>query len=133
VFDVIVHTKSFSYEDTFTTDLYHLLALFKGTFTKYLQAKLDEKVNINKYIISAYERGETEVILKTFKFINQFVEKQLKVENNEEKTTEEIFKFLVKLSYYEKIKDALDDLNISVKDIEDLVLEDGETLVGSWG
>ncbi len=30
----------------------------------------------------------------------------------------------IAVSYYEKIKNALDDLNISVKDIEDVVLED---------
>ena len=83
-------------------------------------------MNVNKYIIRAYERGKKDPILKTFKFINQFVNKQLEVKNNEEKTTEGMIKFLVKLSHYEKIKDALDDLNISVKDIEDVVLEDDD-------
>jgi hypothetical protein len=48
---------------------------------------------------------------------------------HEEKTTEGLIKFLVKLSYYEKIKDALDDLHISVKDIEDVVLEDDDEII----
>jgi hypothetical protein len=129
VFDVIDDTTPFPYEDTFRTTLYHLLALFKVAFTKYLQSKFDKRINVNKYIINIYEGDEKEVILKTFKFINQFVEKQLEVEDNEEKTTEGMIKFLVKLSYYEKIKDALDDLNIFVKDIEDIVLEDGDEII----
>jgi hypothetical protein len=37
--------------------------------------------------------------------------------------------FLFKLSHYEKIKDALEDLNISVKDIEDMVLEDDDEII----
>jgi hypothetical protein len=129
IFDVIDDTTPFSYEDTFRTDLYHLLALFKVAFTKYLQEKFDKQVNVNKYIIGIYERDEKDSILKTFKFIKQFVNKQLEVKNNEEKTTEGIIKFLVKLSHYEKIKDALEDLNISVKDIEDIVLEEGDEII----
>jgi hypothetical protein len=129
VFDVIYDIAPFPYEDTFKTTLYHLLALFKVAFTKYLQAKFGKKINVNKHIISIYERGEKAIIIQTFKFINQFVEKQLEVENNEQKTTEGIIKFLEKLSYYDNIKDALDDLNISIEDIDNIVLEDGDKII----
>jgi hypothetical protein len=129
LFDVIYGITPVPYEDTFKTRLYHLLALFKVAFTKYLQAKFGKKINVNKHIISIYERGEKAIIIQTFKFINQFVEKQLEVENNEEKTKEGIIKFLLKLSYYENIKDALDDLNISIEDIESIVLEDGDKII----
>ena len=88
----------------------------------------NKRINVNKHIISAYERGEKDIILKAFKFINQFVDTQLEVENNGEKATEEMIKFLVKRSHYEKVKDALEDLNISVKDIEDIVLEGDEII-----
>ena len=88
-----------------------------------------KKINVNKHIIDIYERGKKEIIIKTFKFINQFVEKQLEVENNEEKTTEGLIKFLSKLSCYEKIRDALDDLDINVTDIEDIVLEDDDEII----
>jgi hypothetical protein len=40
-----------------------------------------------------------------------------------------MIKFLVKRSHYEKVKDALEDLNISVKDIEDIVLEEGDEII----
>jgi len=131
IFDVIDNTHSLSYQDTFKTALYHLLALFKVAFTKYSQAKFGSNINVNKYIISIYEKDEKEIIVKTFKFISQFLEKQIEVENNEEKTTEGMIKFLFKLSYYEKIKDALDDLHISVRDIEDIVLEDDDVIIES--
>lgn len=129
VFDVIDDTTNLSYEDTFKTPLYHLLALFKVAFTKYLQAKFGSKINANKYIVNIYEKGEKEVVLKTFKFITRFVTKQFEVENNKEKEIEGMIKFLFKLSHYEKIKDDLEDLNISVKDIEDIVLEDSDEII----
>jgi hypothetical protein len=125
----VIDDTPFVYEDTFKTSLYHILALFKVAFIKYLQSKFNKRINVNKHIISAYERGEKDIILKAFKFINQFVDTQLEVENNGEKTTEEMIKFLVKRSHYEKVKDALEDLNISVKDIEDIVLEEGDEII----
>ena len=131
VFDVIDHGFAdgtyLSYDNGFITPLYHSLALFKVAFTKYLQVKLDKTVNVNKYIIGLYERDEREVIIKTYKFINQFVNKQLEADNTEEE--EKSIKFLSKPSYYEKIKDALEDLNISVEDIENIVLEDGDEII----
>ncbi|GAB4395466.1 MAG: hypothetical protein OHK0053_03560 [Microscillaceae bacterium] len=84
IFDIIDSQTPFSYEQTFKTNLYHLLALFKVAFTKYIIAKKAtyskgknnvRDINVNKQIIEIYEKGQKEVILKTFKFINQFVER----------------------------------------------------------
>ena len=132
IFDIVTGNIIISYEDTFKSTIYHFLALFKIVFTKYLQVKFGNKLNVNKYIISVYNSdnsGEKQLILKTFKFINQFVKAQLEVEDNEEKTTEGLIKFLAKLSHYEKIKDDLDDLDISIQDIEDMVVEIGDKIV----
>jgi hypothetical protein len=129
IFDIIDDSTPFSYEDTFKTNLYHLLALFKVAFTKYLKAKYDDKINVNKQIIKIYEKGEKEIIVKTFKFLNQFVEKQVEVTNNEEKTNERMFKFLFTLSHYQKIYDTLEDTEISTKDIEDIVLKDDDEII----
>ena len=104
--------------------MYHFLALFKIAFTKYLQAKFSDEININKYIIKIFENDDFEIILKTFIFLKNFVENKLEVIDSLEKTNERIFNFLSKLSQYEKIKDDLEDLDILVKDIEDIVLED---------
>jgi hypothetical protein len=129
IFDIIDDSTPFSYEDTFKTNLYHLLALFKVAFTKYLKSKYDDKINVNKQIIKIYEKGEKEIIVKTFKFLNQFVEKQVEVTNNEEKTNERMFKFLFTLSHYQKIYDTLEDTEISTKDIEDIVLKDDDEII----
>lgn len=129
IFDVIDGITPFSYEETFKTNLYHLLALFKVAFTKYLKAKYGEKINVNKHIIRIYEQEEKEVIIKTFKFLNQFVEKQIEIANNEEKITERMFKFLFTLSHYQKIYDTLEDTEVSIKDIEDIVLKDNNDIV----
>lgn len=129
IFNTIDIMTPFSYEDTFKTNLYHLLALFKVAFTKYLTTKYGDKINVNRQIIKIYEQGEKEVIIKTFKFLNQFVEKQIEVADNEEKTTERMFKFLFTLSHYQKIYDALEDTEISVKDIDDIVLKDNDDII----
>ncbi len=129
VFNSIDEITPFSYQDTFKTNIYHLLALFKVAFTKYLRAKYGDKINVNKHIIKIYEKDEKEIIIKTFKFLNQFVEKQVEVVNNEEKTTERMLKFLFTLAHYEKIKDSLEDVEISISDIEGIVLEKDEEIV----
>lgn len=128
IFDA-VNPFSYSYERTFETDLYHSLALFKVAFTKYLKVKYDNSINVNKQVIKIYERGDKDIIIKTFKFLHKFVENQVEVNNNEEKTTEKMLKFLFKPSHYEKVKDVLEDLEISVNDIEDIVLQDNENII----
>ncbi|QSV70036.1 MAG: AIPR family protein [Aphanizomenon flos-aquae KM1D3_PB] len=129
VFDVIYNATPLQYEDTFNCGLYHLLALFKVGFTKYLKAKFDKKINVNKYIIKIYEQDDKKIMIQTFNFIDQFVEQQVGVSDNEEKTTERIFKFLFEPAHYEKIKEALEDLDISVEDIENVIIEDNEQLI----
>lgn len=129
VFDLMCDFHGLSYDVTFKSNLYHLLSLFKVAFTKYLQAKFDHKINVNKYIIKIYEQGDKKNILKTFKFIGQFFKQQIEVSNNEDKTIERMKKFLFEHSHYEKIKEALEDLAISVEDIENVIIEDNEQLI----
>ena len=87
------------------------------------------KINVNKYIIKIYEQGDKKIIIQTFKFLNQFVEKQIEVSDNEEKTIERMFKFLFESAHYEKIKEALEDLDISVEEIENITIKDNEKLI----
>lgn len=131
IFSTIDKTTPFSYEATFKTNLYHLLALFKVAFTKYLVAKYGNKINVNKQIIKIYEQGKTKVILQTFKFIGQFVEKQLEVADDKQKTTERVVKFLFTLSHYQKIYDVLEDTEISTQDIDDIALKDNDDIIES--
>jgi hypothetical protein len=129
VFDVIYDATSLTYLDTFQAGLYHLLALFKVGFTKYLKAKFGDKINVNKHIIKIYEQDNKEIMIKTSNFIGQFVIQQIEVSGNEEKTQERISKFLSEPAHYEKIKEALEDLEISVEDIENITIEDNEQLI----
>ena len=89
-----------NYTHSFKTNIYHYLALFKVAFTKYLRSKYNDKINVNKQIIKLYEKNEKEIIIKTFKFINQFVENQVKVANSEERTNERMFKFLFTWNFF---------------------------------
>jgi hypothetical protein len=88
--------------------------LFKIAFTKYLQAKSRTTININNYIIRIYEKGEIEIILKTFNFLRKFVSDRLEITDNDEKMAENIVKFLLEPFRYEKIKEELENTEISV-------------------
>jgi hypothetical protein len=128
---VIFENKSLSYSDSFQTTFYHLLALFKVAFTKYLKAlkekispkaKVSSKINVNDYIINIYEAGKIEIILKTFKFLEEFVKDRLEITDNNEKTAENIVKFFFEPFRYEQIKEELENMEISVNQIEDIIL-----------
>ena len=116
VFDTIEKTVSFSPK----TNIYRFLAWFNVTFTKYLKNKFNDKINVNKYIIDIYEKGDKEIIIKTSKYIQQFIEKQAS-ENydtiNEKRS---------RIVYYERVKEELEKTVINPEDIENIVLKDKE-------
>jgi hypothetical protein len=122
VSDTIFKNTPFSYGNSFESHFYHLLALFKVAFTKYLQAKFGATINVNNYIIKIYEKGEIDIILKTFEFLDEFVEDRLEITDDNEKTENNIVKFFFEPFRYEKIKEELENMEISVNQIEDLVL-----------
>jgi hypothetical protein len=121
------YEKIFNDETTFENmlcGLYVFDVIYNAT-----PLQFDEKINVNKYIIKIYEQDDEKIMIQTFNFIDQFVEQQVGVSDNEEKTTERIFKFLFEPAHYEKIKEALEDLDISVEDIENVIIEDNEQLI----
>ena len=123
--DTIFKTTSFSYSNSFTSSFYHLLALFKVVLTKYLQKKYKPDVNINNHIIRIYEKREIEIaiILKTFKFVYEFVTDKLVIADNNEEGEGNVVAFFFEPLRYEKIKEELENMEISVNQIEDLVLD----------
>lgn len=129
VFDTVNEVTPFSYQEMFKTNIYHLLALFKVAFTKYLKSKRGDEINVNNYIIEIYEKDKKEIIIKTFKFLQQFVEKQMEVVDNKKKSTEKMIRFLFTLSHYEKVKEELEEETINVEDIENIILNDNEDIV----
>jgi hypothetical protein len=129
IFHAISKNDKLPYSYYLKTSLYHSLALFKVAFTKYLQGKFNNnKINVNAHIISIHKSDNTEVILKTFKFLGEFVESRLEVTDSEEKTAQKVIKFLFTLSHYEKIKEELEELTISVNDIESIELSNDTQL-----
>jgi len=104
-----------------STSLFYLLALAKIAFNKYLQAKWGNAVNVNQQIIRLYEAENQAVFVNIFKFLNQFIAQQTAISDHQAKTT--LPQPLFKPADYEKIKQALEDLAISVQDIEDHSVE----------
>ncbi|TAD85019.1 MAG: abortive phage infection protein [Bacteroidetes bacterium] len=134
VFDTVFKPLNKQYSFSLKTNLYHLLALFKVAFTKYLKVKYGDKINVNKQVIKIYEKGdkgEKETVIKTFKFLSQFVERQVGGLSRAEKTSERMLKFLFTLSHYQKIYDALEEAEISTNDIDDVILKDDDEIIDS--
>ncbi len=126
LFDVLIERMPLSFAETFKTDYFHLLALFKGVFTKYLKDKYNEKINVNLKIIKFFEEGNKEVILKTFIHLRKFIDKQIKVENNDDRTMNNYEKFITQLSYYETIKKLIFDVDIKAEEIDNIVIEEND-------
>ena len=122
--DTIFKTTSLSYSNSFTSSFYHLLALFKVVFTKYLQKKYKPDINVNNHIIRIYEKREIDIviILKTFKFVYEFVIDKLEIADSNREAEGDIVKFFFEPFQYEKIKEELENMEISVNQIEDIIL-----------
>jgi hypothetical protein len=121
-----------SYDVEIRTQSLHISALFKIVFTKYLQAKYDEKINVTNHILKIYENSKKEglgEILKTLLFIDKILGEKFIFPDNDKKTKDVITNFLSKNFNYEKVKEELEKLEISVDDIESIVLEANEKII----
>ncbi len=125
VFDTVSNTTSFSYAEMFETDIYHLLALFNVAFSKYIKNKFNDDIQVNKHIIRIYEKKEKEIILKTFKYVKQFLKEQIEAINSE---ADSMFELLFTFSFYEEIKESLDKIQIKPEDIDSVILTDEDKL-----
>lgn len=126
--ETLIKRTPFDFEDTFSSNLYHLLSLFKIVFTRYCKAKFGEKVNVNLQIQRLYDAGETEIFLKAFKFINEYLEAEFKL-NEEEKSFEKFISFLTSNSQYERIKGQLEETDITIEKIESIEIKQDEDVL----
>lgn len=130
IFDVllnkILHYEFADFNNFSDIHYYHLLALFKVAFTKYIHKKIGSDVNVNIYIIRLYESDEINIILKTFIFVYHFFKNQLG--NFNINTTEKHIKFLTTLSYYERVREDLEDYDFNISEIETIE----KAAIGIW-
>ncbi len=125
LFSVLVKiTELRDFNESLNTPLYHLLALFKVAFTKYIHKKINSKIDVNLHIIKLYENRDVTLITKTFRFLLIFIQKEIGLLNKN--TTEKHLKFLNTLSYYEKVREDLEDLDLDILEIENLEIQDGK-------
>ena len=121
LFDIIFKRTPVDFENSFSTNLYHLLSLFKIIFTKYAKLKYSDKVNINLQIKTLYEEGNIAVVLKAFTFVNDYLINELKL-NQGDNSFDKYIDFLTSVSQYEKVKGQLEDIEITVELIEKVEL-----------
>ena len=62
------------------------------------------------------------IILKTFKFVYEFVIDKLEIADSNGEAEGDIVKFFFEQFQYEKIKEELENMEISVNQIEDIIL-----------
>ncbi len=126
--DIIIKRTPLDYEDTFSSNLYHVLSLFSIVFTKYCKSKYGEKINVNLQIQKLYNSGDTEIILKAFKFIAEYLEKEFNL-NEVEKSFDKFVSFLTSSSQYERIKGELEEIEITSHTIVSVELKDDDDVV----
>ncbi len=129
LFDIIIKRFAYELEDTFSSNLYHVLSLFKLVFTKYCKSKFGESINITLKIQKLYESNDTEIILKTFKFINEFLLQEFN-RNEAEKSFDKFVSLLTSSSQYERVKGKLEEIEINTTTIETIELKEKDEVVG---
>jgi hypothetical protein len=126
--DTIFKRTQIDFEDTFSSNIYHLLSLFKIIFPKYIKNKYSDEINVNLHIQKLYEENKLEIILKTFKFINKFLEKEFKL-NEKDKSFDKFISFMTSTSQYERVKGLLEDVEITLELIESIELKDSDEVI----
>lgn len=120
----IVHNKPvLGFMDTFSTNIYHILSLFKTVFTKYCKLKYSPNINVNLHIQDLYDKNNVEIILKTLNFVSDYIAKEFSTNEVESSVNQEKFSdFMTSASQYERVKGKLEDLEITTDLIEKIEL-----------
>lgn len=103
---------------------YFFIALSTIIWKKYLQIKLGNSINVSDYIIKNIEDTKImDISMKIRYFIIEFVDKRITVNNDKEKTNDNLDKLLLNPSYYERLREELEESHFSAEDIESIVIE----------
>jgi hypothetical protein len=95
------------------------LALTTITISKYLHAKFSTALNITGYIVKQYAENNTKFIIQCDRFTGQFIGNNIETED-ENKTAENIVKFMSNVGHFERLKLQLEETDITVEDIENI-------------
>ena len=120
---LIISNKDSNFADTFSTNIYHILSLFKTVFTKYCKLKYSPNINVNLHIQDLFDKDNVGIILKTFSFVSEYIAKEFM---NEEKTSlnqGKFSSFMTSNSQYERVKGKLEEVEITTDLIENIVLK----------
>jgi hypothetical protein len=102
----------------FELSQFHIIALFKVIFTLYLGKKLNDKVEVNRYILQLIEEQRTNLLDNIFRFVIKFLINKLpsglgKNTNN----------FLYSQIYYDTLREELENTRFIAEDIDNIELE----------
>lgn len=115
-----------NYLTTFSTVIYHILALFKTIFTKYCHQKYGNSVNVNTQLLKLHQDPSNKTIQKVLKFVKNSIDDVIPFESGE--PTKDVMDFLSQSSQYEKIKGLFEDFDIDVAGIDALEIAENEAL-----
>ncbi|HRI28771.1 MAG TPA: hypothetical protein PK715_12000 [Chitinophagales bacterium] len=116
-----LHNKSFA--DAPDSNLFHLLALCRVAFAKYISLKISPDASVTTQIIKQYETGDVTAIKKIYLFITKFLKDKLPNSENEQQAVNRDdlhTKFLKNKTTFDRIKDELENSIIQVSDIDNL-------------
>lgn len=129
LYTILLVGKDIEYfEESFFSDLYHTLALFKTAFTRYCQSKYGNDMNVNRHIRKLYESGSFLVIRQTLKYVHLFLKTALTPKDTGVDSVE-LNDLLTSSSLFEKTKGILEAMEMKPETIESIPLVEGENLV----
>ena len=128
ILDVIMQHTPLKFKDSFTSNIYHMLALFKIVFTKYAVAKRGNDIDVDLYIRRLYREGGTTIIVQTFKYISVFLENEFKL-NDGEKSFDRFISFLTSSTQFERIRGELEESGIKIETIENMEKGDFQSII----
>lgn len=120
--DTIKYGRGFEIESIFYTNAFHILALSRIILEKYLTAKYDQSIKIEKFIYKKYKENDIEILLKVITHATRVMKEALETANSEEEENELIRNIMSKKHHFEMLSEKLKKSEISVLEIESIKL-----------
>lgn len=120
--DILTESNGFDPESIFFSNGFHVLSISKVVLKKYLDLKYNANVDLCNFIIKAYKNDDIEIIKKCIQHSSILMKNQVESECEEGGEKEIVINLMTKNSHFELLLERINKSNISVEDIEEVIL-----------
>ena len=118
---ILKKDKTWKNVDIFETPLFFYLSLLKSVLPKYIMLKYSSQLDINKFIIKAFEdtsKKKMDEFEAVFSFIKNEVIQKFILDEDSKKVEENILKIFDSTTQFEKVKEYFEEASFSIADID---------------